>query len=572
MTNSLKVAAIDFVPAWGDLQGNIDRLAAVIPTLAEEEITYAVFPETALSGYLFNDFIEIEPYLDTIPGKMTERILPLLKTHNIYMSVGIAERDAATGLAYNSAVLMGPEGIIGVYRKNGLNPQDQKIFAPGNLGIPVFETPIGKIALLICYDDTYWQYARIAMLKGAEIIGWHSVSDRIMPNAPANEKRGDHSTVSHVQYMSAYNGVWTICATRSGIETNPLHKTQLYYNGGSSIWSPEGHRVAGAPVIPPVEIAPGLNGIYSAEIDLTESARLREYHLQRRRPSLYHPYLALHRSPTDQNATTVTTPVNLVAAQWPLGENHLDAITVTEGTLSVLPELTTVTGNDDVAAILAKAENQGGEFEQTLCSLARKGGGYLVGSYPEIKDDRIYHTVSLAGPEGTILGRYRATHLNERDQNWASCGEEVIVVPTPIGRIGLALASELSVAEFAGMFSALRADIIAAPNGQPSPLKVEIDAKLFSVPNPPTGIADFYPYAAATTNQLWVVCGGRAMGAFSGAGIYGPEPIVLTPTLTPKLGALEVRLETTLPAPYTWINQAQLIQGQVPIWFQPLVQ
>ena len=45
-------------------------------------------------------------------------------------------------------------------------------------------TPIGRIALLICYDDTYWQYARLAALRGADIIGWHSVSDRVMTLLP----------------------------------------------------------------------------------------------------------------------------------------------------------------------------------------------------------------------------------------------------------------------------------------------------------------------------------------------------------------------------------------------------
>lgn len=103
------------------------------------------------------------------------------------MSVGIA-RDAATGLVYNTAVLMGPSGIIGKYRKNGLNPQDQKVFAPGTTGVEVFDTPLGRIALLICYDDTYWQYARLAA-RGAQIIGWHSVSDRVMPGTPAAGRR-----------------------------------------------------------------------------------------------------------------------------------------------------------------------------------------------------------------------------------------------------------------------------------------------------------------------------------------------------------------------------------------------
>jgi predicted amidohydrolase len=157
-SHPIKVAAVDFVPAWGDLDGNIARLAQAVEKAAREGVNYAVFPETAVSGYLFSDPAQIAPYLDTIPGKTTASLLPILARTGMYMSVGIAERDVETGLAYNSAVLLGPKGVIGKYRKIGLNPQDQKVFAPGNTDVEVFDTPIGRIGLVICYDDTYWQY------------------------------------------------------------------------------------------------------------------------------------------------------------------------------------------------------------------------------------------------------------------------------------------------------------------------------------------------------------------------------------------------------------------------------
>jgi len=150
----IRVAAVDFVPAWGDLEGNVARLAQAAEQVSRQNVDFAVFPETAVSGYLFSGPQQLAPFLDTIPGRTTAALLPVLQRTGMYMSVGIAERDAATGLAYNTAVLMGPNGIVGKYRKNGLNPQDQKVFAPGTTGVEVFETPIGRIALLICYDDT----------------------------------------------------------------------------------------------------------------------------------------------------------------------------------------------------------------------------------------------------------------------------------------------------------------------------------------------------------------------------------------------------------------------------------
>ncbi|EDU61544.1 nitrilase-related carbon-nitrogen hydrolase [Providencia stuartii] len=60
---SSKVAAVDFVPAWGDLEGNIRRLAEAAEKVAAQGVDYAVFPETAVSGYLFSDSAELAPYL-----------------------------------------------------------------------------------------------------------------------------------------------------------------------------------------------------------------------------------------------------------------------------------------------------------------------------------------------------------------------------------------------------------------------------------------------------------------------------------------------------------------------------
>ena len=170
-----------------------------------------------------------------------------------------------------------------------------------------------------------------------------------------------------------------------------------------------------------------------------------------------------------------------------------------------------------------------------------------------------------------MLGRDRATHLSAATAGWASAGDAPVVIDTPLGRVGLALAEELRVPELGGLYGALRADILAAPAGRPEALKVQIDARLFAVSNPPTGRADFFPYASAKQNQLWLVSGGRRAGDATAAGIYGPEPIVETPTLTAGTGEDAVRYRTRVPAPGTWINQQQLITGQQSLYFIPLV-
>jgi predicted amidohydrolase len=533
-------------------------------------VDYAVFPEAAVSGYLFSDPAQIAPFLDTIPGKTTAALIPVLARTGMYASVGIAERDAETGLAYNTAVLLGPKGVIGKYRKIGLNPQDQKVFAPGDTGVEVFDTPIGRIGLLICYDDTYWQYPRLAALRGAHIIGWHSVSDRVMPGTLAAEAKGDHSTVANVQYISALNGVFVVGATRSGIETNPITGGKLYYNGGSSIWSPRGHKLVQAPVTPPEELPPGLHGVYSATIAIAEADEARAERLASRRPELYTPWLALHRSPVDGNATATRRMTALVAVQWPEGPSLMESTRPAKGALTVLPELSGLPSGLGPDEIAARAERRGGPFERSLAALARRHKGYLTGSFPERDGERVYHTIALAGPDGSILGRYRVTHPSPA-QAWATPGDEITVVATPLGRIGLASAEELATPELGGLYAVLRTDILAAPAGAPATLKVEVDPALYAVPDPPTGRADFFPYAAAKLNQFWLVSGGRRKEGSTAAGVYGPEPVITTPTLTAAEGARAIRYRTMIPAAGTWIDQGQLIDGQQARWFPPLV-
>src|SRR5262249_12586459 len=141
--------------------------------------------------------------------------------------------------------LVGPDGFIGKYRKIGLNPTDQLFFAPGNLGVPVFNTPLGRIALNICFDDVYWELSRLPAVKGADIIAYISASDREFKDEPGAWL--NHSTISMVQSMNAWNGVALIATDRKNTETNPVTGTSVYYGGAASIWSATGKKIAQAP-------------------------------------------------------------------------------------------------------------------------------------------------------------------------------------------------------------------------------------------------------------------------------------------------------------------------------------
>jgi predicted amidohydrolase len=567
-TGTIKVAALAFDPAWGDLDGNITRIVAGIEDAAKKGVRLAVLPETATTGYIFDDFAMVKPYLDTVPGKATAAIEKVTRAYHMYVAVGLAEIDPASGLGYNTSALVGPDGYIGKYRKHGLNPQDQRWTTVGDLGFPVFDTELGRISLLICYDDTYWQYARLAALHDVDIIAWSSVSDRVMPGTPPAQAKGDHSTVANVQYLSAHSAAWVIASTRNGIEENPLTKQKLYYNGGSSIWDPSSSKVAQAPVLPPEVLPSGVHGVAMADITPAASAPVRAALLARRRPEMYG-LLAVHRAPTDAIATATPRTVKLLVEG---GDSTKPAETTVwqappRGGLAILPALFRYGPSRPGADYQRLAEPHGGPSETLLVELARKGGGYVAGSYPERDSDAVFHTVALAAPSGDIVARYRATHLAP-DGVWAKAGDQFVIAPTSIGRVALVLGDELSVPEVFGMYSAERADIVAAPSGLWQGAVLETDPKLFNQPYPPG--TPFAPWAAAALGQFWVAAAGWAQENKPAAWLLGPDPVIAT---VPRAAGPGKRVAADVTAPWvgTWINQSQLIGGQEPWWTVPLV-
>ena len=110
-TTTVKVAAVAFDPAWGDVDGNIARMVAGIEDVAKQGVRLAVLPETATIGYIFDNFAMVKPYLDTVPGKATAAIEKVTRAYQMYVAVGIAEIDPASGLGYNTAALIGPERL-----------------------------------------------------------------------------------------------------------------------------------------------------------------------------------------------------------------------------------------------------------------------------------------------------------------------------------------------------------------------------------------------------------------------------------------------------------------------------
>jgi N-carbamoylputrescine amidase len=126
-----------------------------------------VLPELIVPGYrLERDFLEAGA--DPLDGPVTRAWHDLAARSGGYVAAGFCERDGDR--LYNTAVLIGPEGLALHYRKLHRFAAEKEIFAPGDLGLPVAHTDVGVIGLCVCYDLRFVETVRILALRGAELV------------------------------------------------------------------------------------------------------------------------------------------------------------------------------------------------------------------------------------------------------------------------------------------------------------------------------------------------------------------------------------------------------------------
>lgn len=165
----IKVAAIQTDLVLGDMDANASITISKIKEAAENGAKLIVLPELCNSGYVFNNREEAFAVSEVIPGGPTIiKWESLAKEKNIYIVGGISELEADS--LYNAAVLIGPDGFIGKYRKLHLWDREKLWYEPGDQGLPLFNTKIGRIGMMICYDMFFHETWRIFAAKGADIV------------------------------------------------------------------------------------------------------------------------------------------------------------------------------------------------------------------------------------------------------------------------------------------------------------------------------------------------------------------------------------------------------------------
>ena len=181
MVNTLKIALAQISCKRADKVGNIEKMKAYAEKANKEGAKLVIFPELSLTDYLVRDLIY--ELAEPIPGPSVERMAEIAKENQVYVVFGMPEvSQRAESVIYNTAVLVGPEGYIGKYRKMHLPThsvfEEKRYFRQG-YETPVFETKIGRIGLMICYDVFFPEVSRALRLNGAQLIVCISASPAV---------------------------------------------------------------------------------------------------------------------------------------------------------------------------------------------------------------------------------------------------------------------------------------------------------------------------------------------------------------------------------------------------------
>ncbi len=166
---SAKVACVQIDCELGNVAANRQKIIERLRVAADAGAQLAIFPEAAISGYCFDSFAEAAQFAEPIDGESARALTAACKETGAHAVVGFIERDGDD--CYNAAMLVGPDGVVGSYRKVHLPYLGMDRFlTPGNRPFEVFTLPFGKVGILICYDSSFPEATRALKLLGAELI------------------------------------------------------------------------------------------------------------------------------------------------------------------------------------------------------------------------------------------------------------------------------------------------------------------------------------------------------------------------------------------------------------------
>lgn len=235
-----------------DPAANLSRALAFSREAAAGGAQLICLPELFRSRYFCQrEDAALFDLAETIPGPSTDAVGALCRERGVTVIASLFEKRAP-GLYHNTAVVIGPDGAIaGMYRKMHIpdDPQyfEKFYFTPGDLGFRAFDTAVGRIGTLVCWDQWYPEAARLTALQGAMLllyptaIGW-------LPQDKAEHGAHQRDAWHTIQRSHAIaNGVFVAAANRMGWEPAERDGQGIEFWGSSFVCSPDGEMLAEAP-------------------------------------------------------------------------------------------------------------------------------------------------------------------------------------------------------------------------------------------------------------------------------------------------------------------------------------
>ena len=250
MKSTLIVSAVQ-QPCNKDRQTNLDFSIEKIHEAAATNADLVVLPELHLGPY----FCQNEDYhhfelAQTIPGPTTEILSAVAKKLKIVIVSTIFEKRTP-GLYHNTAVVFDQDGsIAGKYRKMHI-PDDpgfheKYYFTPGDLGFKPIETSIGKLGVLVCWDQWFPEAARLMTLAGAEVLIYPTAIGWDPEDTPEEQQRQLDAWITIQRSHAVANGIPVISCNRIGFEQAPDSATGITFWGNSFIAGPQGEIITQA--------------------------------------------------------------------------------------------------------------------------------------------------------------------------------------------------------------------------------------------------------------------------------------------------------------------------------------
>jgi predicted amidohydrolase len=236
-----------------DKAANRAKYLEFIAMAAARGADLLVFPELSLQGYLYQltpDWTlpaeELEyQYVsaETIPGETTQLLGEAARQHDLHIIFGMTERvegyGGGTGCLFNTAVLLGPSGVVGTYRKVHIPAGENHVFRAGT-AFPVYETPLGRVGLQICYDKCFPEPSRVYALKGADLLvmptAYPTSGPLTMQGMVLTEEYAGYTYDIFEKCRAMENQVWFVSSDHVGVDP----KGCFDFYGHSRIIHPSG--------------------------------------------------------------------------------------------------------------------------------------------------------------------------------------------------------------------------------------------------------------------------------------------------------------------------------------------